>query len=312
MTKKYFHEEWAKEEKELQISLEASRKNKAERIKMDKLKILITGADGFIGKNLKEYLMSKGHGIAEYEFIENVVPDCSQFDKVIHMGAISSTTERDVEKVLKQNLDFSHRLMQVCDMQGVDLIYASSASVYGDGQQFNEDAPKQPQSAYSWSKYLFDRSVEMLSWEDYKCNIKGLRFFNVYGENEEHKGDQMSVFHKFRSQAKETGKVHPFEGSDEYLRDFIYIGDVCQIIEKMMHIDEMGIWNVGTGDTTSFGSIASDIASKYNATVEPIPMPGALKGQYQKYTCSDNTKLLGTIGEYKFTTPKEWIETWKD
>ena len=278
----------------------------------DSLKILITGPDGFIAKNLKEYLMSKGHGIAEYDFIENVVPDCSQFDKVIHLGAISSTTERNVEKVLQQNLDFSHRLMQVCDMQGVDLIYASSASVYGDGQQFNEDAPKQPQSAYSWSKYLFDRSVEMLSWEDYKCNIKGLRFFNVYGENEEHKGDQMSVFHKFRSQAKETGKVHPFEGSDEYLRDFIYIGDVCQIIEKMMHIDEMGIWNVGTGDTTSFGSIASDIASKYNATVEPIPMPSALKGQYQKYTCSDNTKLLGTIGEYKFTTPKEWIETWKD
>ena len=113
------------------------------------------------------------------------------------MGAISSTTERDVEKILKQNLDFSHRLLQVCDMQGVDLIYASSASVYGDGQNFKEDAPKQPQSPYSWSKYLFDRSIEMISWDDYKCNIKGLRFFNVYGEHEEHKGDQMSVFHKF-------------------------------------------------------------------------------------------------------------------
>lgn len=278
----------------------------------DSLKILITGPDGFIGKNLKEYLMSKGHGIAEYNYVDNVVPDCSQFDKVIHMGALSSTTERDVEKVMKHNLDFSHRLLQVCDMQGVDLIYASSASVYGDGGNFNEDAPKHPQSPYSWSKYLFDRSVEMLAWEDYKCNIKGLRFFNVYGENEEHKGDQMSVFHKFREQAKETGKVHPFENSDEYLRDFIYIGDVCQIIEKMMHIDEMGIWNVGMGETTSFGSIANTIADKYNATVEPIPMPEKLQGQYQKYTCSDNKKLLDTIGEFKFTTPKEWIETWKD
>ena len=274
----------------------------------DSLKILITGADGFIGKNLKKHLMDQGHGIAEYEFIENVVPDCSQFDKVIHMGAISSTTERDVEKVMKQNLDFSHRLMQVCDMQGVDLIYASSASVYGDGQQFNEDAPKQPQSPYAWSKYLFDRSVQMLKWEDYKCNIKGLRFFNVYGEHEEHKGDQMSVFHKFTKQAKETGKVHPFEGSDEYLRDFIYVGDVCKIIEKMMYIDEMGIWNVGTGTTTSFGSIANDIANKYNATVQSIPMPTALQSQYQKYTCSDNTKLLKTLGDFKFTTPKEWIQ----
>ena len=311
MNKKYFHEEWPKEEQELKMSLEASRQNKEERSK-NKLKILITGANGFIGKNLKEYLMSKGHGIAEYEFIENVVPDCSQFDKVIHMGAISSTTERDVEKVLKQNLDFSHRLLQVCDMQGVDLIYASSASVYGDGQNFNEDAPKQPQSPYSWSKYLFDRSIEMLSWDDYKCNIKGLRFFNVYGEHEEHKGDQMSVFHKFAKQAKETGSVHPFVGSSDYLRDFIYIGDVCQIIEKMMHIDEMGIWNVGTGETTSFTTIAHSIAKKYNAKVEPIPMPENLIGQYQKYTCSDNTKLLKTIGKFKFTKPEEWIETWKD
>jgi ADP-L-glycero-D-manno-heptose 6-epimerase len=274
----------------------------------ESLKILITGADGFIGKNLKKYLMSKGHGIADYDYIENVVPDCSQFDKVIHMGAISSTTERDIEKVLQQNLDFSHRLLQVCDMQGIDLIYASSASVYGDGQMFNEDAPKQPQSPYSWSKYLFDRSVQMLGWEDYKCNVKGLRFFNVYGEHEEHKGDQMSVFHKFTNQAKETGKVHPFEGSDEYLRDFVYVGDVCKIIEKMLTIDEMGIWNVGMGETTSFGSIADAIAEKYNAKVEPIPMPKALQGQYQKYTCSDNTKLLKTIGNFKFTTPQEWIQ----
>ena len=161
------------------------------------MKILVTGHKGFIGQNLCIYLIERGYEVEGYEYIENVLPDCSQYDRVVHLGAISSTTEKDVEKVMQQNLDFSHRLLQVCDMQGVDLIYASSASVYGDGQQFNEDAPKHPQSPYSWSKYLFDRSVEMLTWEDYKCNIKGLRFFNVYGEHEEHKGDQMSVFHKF-------------------------------------------------------------------------------------------------------------------
>ena len=278
----------------------------------DSLKILITGADGFIGKNLKKYLMSKGHGIAEYEYLENVVPDCSQFDKVIHMGAISSTTEKDVEKVLKQNLDFSHRLLQVCDMQGVDLIYASSASVYGDGENgFKEDTKLSPQSPYSWSKFLFDRSVQMLGWEDYKCNIKGLRFFNVYGEHEEHKGDQMSVFHKFTQQAIDTGKVHPFEKSEEYLRDFIYVGDVCRIVEKMMSIDEMGIWNVGTGTPRSFQSIAEAIAEKHKATIEPIPMPDKLKGQYQKYTCSDNEKLMKTIGDFEFTKPEDWINNVK-
>ena len=274
------------------------------------LKILITGTDGFIGKNLKRYLLSKGHNISDYEFVEDVIPDVSGYDKVIHMGAISSTTERDVEKVLRQNLDFSYKLLQLCDMEGVDLIYASSASVYGDGTNFKEDAPKYPQSPYSWSKYLFDRSIEMLSWEN--CNIKGLRFFNVYGEHEQHKGDQMSVFHKFKKQAKDSGKVHPFEGSSEFLRDFIYVGDVCQIIEKMMYLDQTGIWNVGTGEATSFADIANSIAKKYNSEVEPIKMPENLTKQYQKYTCSDNTKLIKDIGNFKFTKPKEWIETWKD
>jgi len=276
-------------------------------------KILITGAQGFIGSNLKTYLMSKGHGIAEYnEPIDNVVPDCSQFDKVIHMGAISSTTERDVEKIMRLNLDFSHRLMQVCDIQGVDFIYASSASIYGDTGDFAEDGPVYPQSPYAWSKYLFDRSMQLLGWEQYKMNVKGLRFFNVYGENEDHKGDQMSVFHKFKKQAIETGKVHPFEDSQSYLRDFIYVGDVCDIIEKMLDIDKSGIYNVGTGVPRSFQSIADAIAEKYGADIEPIPMPDNLKKQYQTYTCSNNTKLLELIGDYKFTTPEEWIETWKD
>lgn len=271
-------------------------------------KILITGASGFIGKNLKNYLMSKGHGIAEYnEPTLNVVPDCSQFDKVIHMGAISSTTERDVEKILQYNLDFSHKLLQVCDMQGVDFLYASSASVYGDTQHFTEDGPLQPQSPYAWSKYLFDRSITLLDWEQYKCKIQGLRFFNVYGEHEEHKGNQMSVFHKFTEQAQTKGIVQPFENSANYKRDFIYVGDVCKIVEKLLDIDESGIWNCGTGVATSFQSIAEDIAEKYDAKINPIPMPDILKNQYQNYTCSNNDKLLKTIGEFKFTTTKEWI-----
>jgi ADP-L-glycero-D-manno-heptose 6-epimerase len=276
------------------------------------MKVLVTGHKGFIGQNLCIHLIERGYEVEGYEYIPNVLPDCSQYDKVIHLGAISSTTERDVEKVMTQNLDFSHRILQLCDMQGVDFVYASSASVYGDTTHFTEDGPLQPQSPYAWSKYLFDRGVQMINWDDYQARVQGLRFFNVYGKYEDHKGDQMSVFHKFKKQALETGKVHPFENSDNYLRDFICVEDVCKIIETLLHTDKSGIWNLGTGKAESFGTIAKLIAEKYNADIETIPMPDALNGQYQAYTQSNNDKLLSAIGDYKFKTVQEWIEEWQD
>ena len=274
------------------------------------MKILVTGSAGFIGQNLVKHLLDIGHHVAEYEYKENVIPDCSQFDKVIHLGAISSTTETDVEKIMKQNLDFSHRLLQVCDMQGVDLIYASSASVYGPTTHFTEDGPLQPQSPYAWSKYLFDRSVKLLDWNQYQCNIKGLRFFNVYGEHEEHKGFQMSVFHKFKEQALKDKVIKPFEGSQEIYRDFIYVGDVCKIISKFIDIDESGIWNVGTGQAESFANIARMICKKYGpgVDIEEIPIPESVKNQYQSFTESNNDKLLKAIGDFTFVRPQQWIQ----
>jgi len=276
------------------------------------MNLLITGSDGFIGKNLVNYFVNEGHTVAEYEYIENVIPDCSPFDCVIHMGAISATTARNVEEVLAHNLDFSHRLLQVCDMQGVNLIYASSASVYGDTNSFTEYGPVFPQSPYAWSKYLFDRTINSVEKDQWQCNIKGLRFFNVYGEHEDHKGDQMSVFHKFKKQAKETGIVSPFENSDQFFRDFVYVGDICKVIDRILDVDDSGIFNVGSGTATSFGHIAQTIANKYDAKIEHIPLPDNLKGHYQKYTCSDNTRLLKAIGDFKFTSPEEWINTWND
>ena len=93
------------------------------------MRVLITGHKGFIGRNLGAYLQHKGHEVEGYDYIENKVPDPQDYDRVVHLGAISSTTERDVEKVLKQNLEFSQRLLQLCDQSGTTLIYASSASL---------------------------------------------------------------------------------------------------------------------------------------------------------------------------------------
>lgn len=262
------------------------------------MNILITGHQGFVGKNMMGYLKSRGHHVEGFEYVPNVVPDVSRYDWVIHLGAITSTTERDVEKVLDQNLEFSVRLLTICDMQGVNLQYASSASVYGPNRDFREDAPALPQSPYAWSKYLFDRFVNQ---GGFNILVQGFRYFNVYGDFEDHKGDQSSPVTKFRKQARETGKIRLFEKSENYLRDFVCVEDICKLHEKFFDVDESGIWNVGTGTPRSFRDIADAVCQKEKAEIIEIPIPDTLKGQYQEYTCADLTKLNKTVN-------MEWID----
>jgi len=272
------------------------------------MRILVTGHEGFIGKNLASYLNYKGHEVEGWEWQPNKVPDPAPYDRIIHMGAISSTTETDIDKVWEQNYEFSMRLLQVCDKFGTTLMYASSANQYGNingNVPIKENDKKLPTSPYGWSKYLFDRSV--LEIPEYTCNVQGFRFFNVYGHGEEHKGDQMSVFHKFEKQAKETGVIKVFEGSDKIYRDFIWVGDVCQIIEKFIDVDQTDVWNIGTGKARTFLEIANLYAKKYDAKVEEIPMPDKLKLQYQYFTEANIDKLSNTIGEYKFMSIEEYV-----
>jgi len=258
------------------------------------MKILVTGPEGFIAQNLVTHLVSQGHEVEGYSYKENTLPDPEPYDWVIHLGAISSTTETDVEKVLKQNYEFTMNLIQVCDRFGVNLQLASSASVYGPGLDgFREDSKCLPKSPYAWSKYLIDRFlVEAGIYnKEFNMNIQSFRYFNVYGPGETHKGDQASPIHKFTQQAKETGNINIFQNSANYERDFICVADVCKIQEKMLHRDTSGIFNIGTGQTESFFYIAHTIAQKYNAKVSVIPMPESVKGQYQEYTCADLTNL---------------------
>ena len=279
------------------------------------MRILITGHKGFIGRNLCAYLQHQGHQVEGWEWQINKVPDPQNYDRVVHLGAISSTTERDVEKILKQNLEFSTRLLQLCNQTGTTLIYASSASVYGNVQvdkdlkQIKESDPVYPMSPYSWSKYLFDKL--MMEVPEYTINVQGLRLFNVYGPGEQDKGEQQSVFGKFELQAKNLKKITLFEKSGFIRRDFIWVGDVCQIIEKMFDVDATDIWNVGTGVAPSFLDIAEGYAEKYGAEIEYVPLPEHLKGQYQFFTCADNSKLINSIGPYKFKTVKEYIDASK-
>lgn len=268
------------------------------------MKILVTGHKGFIGQNVAGYLASKGHQVTGYEYIPNSFPDVSDYDWVIHLGANSSTVEKDVDKVLEMNFEFSMKLLSICEMQGTNFQYASSASIYGPNTNFKEDASAYPQSPYAWSKYLFDRAIK--TGGEFSIIVQGFRYFNVYGSFEDHKGNQASPIHKFTKQAKDTGKIQVFTGSEKFHRDFVCVEDICKVHEKFFDIKESGLWNVGTGSTHSFRDIANAIAAKQNATVIEIPMPEDLKPQYQKYTCADLTKLNKLV-DIKWTDAIDWI-----
>lgn len=258
------------------------------------MKILITGYKGFIGQNMVNALKDK-HELSFYEWGEEP-PDFEGLDWCIHLGAISSTAETNVEKVMKQNHDFSCVVLMACQMNGVNLQYASSASVYGLTQSFKEDSPKSPQSPYAWSKYLFDRHVESQKFKN--IIVQGFRYFNVHGPHEDHK-DQPSPHHTFTKQAKETGVIKLFEGSENFKRDFVPVEQVIDYHERFFNVKESGIWNIGTGDPVSFESVARNIAEQHGARIEYIPMPAHLEKQYQKYTCADLTRLRNTLNDQK-------------
>jgi ADP-L-glycero-D-manno-heptose 6-epimerase len=250
------------------------------------MKILITGYRGFIGQNMVNALKDD-HELSLYEWGEDP-PDFEGVDWCVHLGAISSTAETDVEKVMRQNHDFSCMLLMACQLNKVNLQYASSASVYGLVSDFREDSLPSPQSPYAWSKYLFDRHVNNQNFDGIR--VQGFRYFNVYGPHEDHK-DQPSPHHKFTKQAKETGVIKLFEGSENFRRDFIPVSEVINVHKKFFNVNESGIWNVGTGRPQSFKHIAETIAEGMEAKIEYIPMPENLKSQYQTYTCADTEKL---------------------
>jgi ADP-L-glycero-D-manno-heptose 6-epimerase len=257
------------------------------------MKILITGYKGFIGQNMVNALKDN-HELSLYEWGEDP-PDFEGLDWCIHLGANSSTTARDADAIMRQNHDFSCVVLMACQLNGVNLQYASSASVYGLTTDFREDAPKCPQSPYAWSKYLFDRHVLSQKFENIR--VQGFRYFNVYGPHEDHKVGQASPHSTFARQAKETGVIKLFENSDQFLRDFVPVDTVVDYHKKFFSVKESGIWNIGTGKPESFEEVARRVAKQYNATIEYIPMPDHIKSQYQKYTCADLTKLTKTLND---------------
>lgn len=273
------------------------------------MKILVTGHEGFIGSHLVTRLTELGHNVDGWEWDPdaNNWPNLSGYDWCIHEGAISSTTERDLEKIFRQNLDFSEWLLDECLVYGVNLQYASSASVYGAQALFKEDGPMLPVAPYSWTKWMMDRTAAKVIAKDRGIVIQGFRYFNVYGGNEHHKGDMASVFHKFPKQAKEEKRITIFEGSESFLRDFVCVDDVVETHVQMMDNDVSGVFNVGTGEARSFEFIAKKIAKKIGVPIEYIPMPDKIAHHYQRYTCAHMLKTNSFV-KINWKMPEEWIE----
>lgn len=272
---------------------------------MTKFNVLITGSEGFVGKNISET-----YGKASCFDVKNgnhndIFKKINGDSVVIHNGAISSTTYDNIDIIIDLNLNYTLRLFKTCYERGAKLIYASSASVYGDGKfGFSEESPTTPSSLYSKTKAAADIIAE--GYISKGARFVGLRYFNVYGRNEEHKGDMSSVIYKFFKSSAETGKVVLFGGSDKIFRDFVHIDDIIKTTQFFVENDIFGIYNCGVGVERSFLEIGHIFRDKYGCKIEMIDFPERLVGQYQYFTKSDNSKL-SSVFDHKFLTLEEGI-----
>ena len=197
---------------------------------------------------------------------------------------------------------FSKALYEQCRENNILFQYASSASVYGNSHDFSEERFCKPTSPYAFSKYMFDCWISLEG-----SNYQGFRYFNVYGKHEDHKGNQASPVSKFYQQAKENGKIKVFAGSENYLRDFVCVEDLCKIHFDFLSKEVSGIWNIGTSKPISFLDVAKAIQKKMSCEIEEIPFPEQLKNQYQAFTCANLYNLKKHINHFNWTTVEEWV-----
>jgi ADP-L-glycero-D-manno-heptose 6-epimerase len=295
--------------------------------------IVVTGGAGFIGSHLVTDLAQAGWRIVVSDLLRSgdkwrnlasaplhdlVRPDAlfgwlgRHGDKVaaiVHMGAISSTTEKDIDRLVETNVRLTLDLWQWCAVNGTRLIYASSAATYGDGSAgFNDDespaalAALQPLNAYGWSKHLVDRRVvdDMVCGRPTPPQWACLKFFNVYGSNEDHKGDMQSLVSKIYPVVRAGGAVtlfksHRLDYADGgQLRDFIYVKDCVAIVRWLLRNPMVnGLFNVGTGVARSFldlvGAVCAVVGCRPDVRFADIPVQ--LREQYQYFTRADIRKL---------------------
>jgi ADP-L-glycero-D-manno-heptose 6-epimerase len=294
--------------------------------------ILVTGGAGFIGSNLVAHLNEAGRddiiicdwimddgrweNLAKRSFLDLIFPEqleahlgtakAKQIDTVLHMGAISDTTAADGDTVLRRNYQFTKMLWEWCAANGATFVYASSAATYGDrsenfddGLNFERLKQLRPLNLYGWSKHIFDLFA-LNAGPAAPPRWYGLKFFNVFGPNEYHKGIMRSVICKLAPQilAGESAKLfkshRPDFADGGQTRDFIFVYDVCQVVHYFASGGAAsGIFNVGTGKARSFADLVSAAyrAADHEPNIEYIEMPPDLQSRYQYFTEASTEKL---------------------
>jgi len=298
--------------------------------------IVVTGAAGFIGSNLVRGLNAAGRtdiiavddlsdgtkfrnlvdcDFLDYldkdEFMSSLHDSLDGVELVFHQGACSDTREWDGKFMLENNYAWSRNLLDACIVNNVAFIYASSAAVYGGSRSFIEKPHcEKPVNVYGYSKLLFDRYARRMA-QNPASRITGLRYFNVYGPGEQHKGAMASVIFQLNKQLLETGTINLFRGSGGYAdgeqrRDFIYIDDVVDVnLWFMNNSVNSGIFNVGTGRSRSFNDIARLVTDWHGkGSITYVDFPEGLLSAYQSFTQAD----VSALREAGYRTPFKGLE----
>lgn len=294
--------------------------------------IIVTGATGFIGSNIVADLNARGRtdlllvddlgtqgkwkniakrrfvDLVDYRQLDRLLPTLSQADAVFHMGANSSTTSTDGDEILRVNLQASMTWWKWCTNTQTPFIYASSAATYGDGAQgFNDDQSPEaldrlaPLNLYGWSKHQFDKwAVERATEGKAPPQWAGLKFFNVYGPNEYHKGDMQSLVGKNTALIARGETIRLFKSHKEgyvdggQLRDFVYVKDCCAVMMWLLDNPSVsGIYNLGTGQARSFVDLMAAIGAALGkpANIEYVDMPESIRPNYQYFTQASMDKV---------------------
>ena len=302
--------------------------------------IVVTGGAGFVGSNVARALVAEGRqvvvvddaatsgprsnlaglGVADQightEYLERVrrrpADALASVEAVVHQGACTSTTETDEVMLAATNVDWSLAIVDACLARGVPVVYASSAAVYGPGPDFSEDpANERPLNAYARSKARLDAEVRTRLAAG-ATGLVGLRYFNVYGPGEGHKGPMASTVRQFADQVLATGTARVFgagEGAEagQHRRDFVHVDDVVGVVRWFLDRQAAaGIFNVGTGRARTFAEVAHLVAATLGrGEVAPIDFPDHLRGRYQARTEAD----LGALRSAGFDRAFEPIDT---
>lgn len=313
--------------------------------------IVVTGAAGFIGSNLIHALNARGEtnilavddltdgtkfkNISDAKIADYMDKDAflalvesgkaPKFEVIFHQGACSATTEWNGKFVMDVNYRYSQVLLHHCEKKKIPFLYASSASVYGMGKQgFREDlACENPLNMYAYSKFLFDQYVRRNVLNKKRAKgapqVIGLRYFNVYGPREGHKGGMSSTAFHFNNQIKANGECKLFVGSDGYSdggqrRDFVHVDDVVAInLWFWDHPNKSGIFNAGTGRAQPFNDVANAVVKWHGkGKINYIPFPEQLVGRYQSFTEADLGNLRKAGFNHKFMTVEQGVKKYLD